>query len=113
MTPFEQQLKEALARKEPSPDFVSRVLEKAKEQQPQPHIAGRTWRFRRAWTWRLAPVMAALALVCAGAMYRDHERTVRGELAKQQLLTAMRIAGSKLHDVQQRVIDIQYKAVER
>ena len=113
MTPFEEHLKEALARKEPSQDFASRVLEKTREQQPGVRQAVMSWWFRRAWAWRLVPVMAALALVSGGAMYREHERTVRGELAKEKLLIAMRIAGSKLHETQQQVIGIQYKGVER
>jgi hypothetical protein len=112
MTPFEEHLKEALARKEPSQDFVSRVLEKTKTPQLRLPTAGRAWWFRRAWAWRLAPVMAALVLLCAGVMYREHERTVRGELAKEKLLIGMRIAGSKLHDVQQHVMGIQSKEVE-
>lgn len=112
MKPFEEHLKEALARKEPPQDFANRVLEKARGQQPRLHRAGRVWWFQRAWAWRLAPVMAALVLMFAGVMYREHERTVRGELAKEKLLIAMRIAGSKLHDVQQHVMDIQDREVE-
>jgi hypothetical protein len=112
MTPFEQQLQEALARKEPSQDFAKRVLEKTNERQPGVLESVRAWWFERAWVWRLAPVMAALLLVSGGAVYREHERT-RGELAKDQLLIAMRIAGSKLHETQQQVIGIQYKGVER
>jgi hypothetical protein len=113
MTPFEEQLKEALVRKEPSQHFSSRVLERTKERQPGVPTLIRMWWFRRAWAWRLAPVMAALLLVSAGAMYQQHERTVRGELAKDKLLIAMRIAGSKLHETQQQVIGFQYKGVEQ
>jgi hypothetical protein len=111
MTPFEEHLKEALARKEPSQEFANRVLEKTREQ-ARPRTSVRVSWFRRAWAWRLAPAMAALALVWAGVMYQEHERTVRGELAKEKLLIAMRIAGSKLHDVQQHVMEIQYREVE-
>jgi hypothetical protein len=113
MTPFEEQLKEALVRKEPSPGFANRVLERTKERQPGVPTLIRTWWFGRAWAWRLAPVMAALLLASAGAVYQEHERTVRGELAKDKLLIAMRIAGSKLHETQQQVIGFQYKGVEQ
>jgi hypothetical protein len=112
MTPFEEQLKEALARKEPPQGFANRVLQKAEAQHTGVRQAIQAWWFPRAWGWRLAPVMAALILVSGGAMYRDHERTVRGELAKEKLLIAMRIAGSKLHETRQQVIGIQYKGVE-
>jgi hypothetical protein len=113
MTPFEEHLKEALARKEPSQEFANRVLEKTQKQQSGLRTAWRVSWFRRALAWRLAPVMAALVLVWAGVIYQEHERTVRGELAKEKLLIAMRIAGSKLHDVQQHVMEIQDKEVER
>jgi hypothetical protein len=113
MTPFEEQLKEALARKEPPQGFANRVLEKTRAQQAGVRQAIRAWWFRRTWGWRLAPVMAALILVSGVAMYREHERTVQGELAKEKLLIGMRIAGSKLHEAQQQVIGIQYKGVER
>jgi hypothetical protein len=112
MTPFEKQLQEALARKEPPQDFAKRVLEKANERQPDVLERVRAWWFGRAWVWRLAPVIAALFVVSGAAVYREHERT-RGELAKDKLLIAMRIAGSKLHETQQQVIGIQYKGVER
>lgn len=111
MKRFEEQLKEALLRREPSHDFVRRVLEKTEEQQAR--LVARAWSFRRAWTWRLVPVMTALLLLSAGAMYYENQRAVRGEMAKEKLLIAVRIAGSKLHNAQQHVMDIQDREVER
>jgi hypothetical protein len=110
MTPFEEQLKEVLARKEPSPDFSKRVLERTKEQRPR--VAVRTW-FRGPWTWRFAPVMAALILVSGAVMYHEHQRAVRGEMAKEKLLIAVRIAGSKLQNAKEHVMHIQHEGVER
>lgn len=114
MTPFEEQLKEALARKEPPHDFANCVLERTKEQQRRPRVraANPFWWFQKAWAWRLAPVIAALVIVCAGVMYRGHQDTVRGELAKEKLLIAMRIAGSKMYETQQHVMGIQYREVK-
>ncbi len=111
MTPFEEDLKAALARKEPSRGFARRVLERA-QQRPQRAMSHRSW-LPRAWAWRLAPLAAALLLVTGGAMYHEHEREVRGQAAKQELLTAVRIAGSKLHEAQQHVIEIEGTEVDR
>jgi anti-sigma-K factor RskA len=103
MAEFEQQLARALERHEPGVGFTSRVLAAAAQQQP---VRSR-W---RAWRWvlveRAAPVMAALLVVAGGVFYQKRERTERGEAAKQQLLLAVKIAGAKLHDAQQRVVSI-------
>jgi len=114
MTPVDEDLKAALARKEPPRGFAERVLEGIQRQQ-QPAGPGMTrgWWFSKAWAWRLAPLAAALLLVTGGAMYREHERAVRGQAAKQELLTAVRIAGSKLHEARQHVIEIEGTEVDR
>jgi hypothetical protein len=39
--------------------------------------------------------------------YKEHERTVRGEAAKDKLLLALQIAGSELHDARQHVMGIE------
>jgi hypothetical protein len=111
MTPFERDLQAALARKEPSHGFADRVLN-AVEGQSKRRMSERRW-FAKAWAWRLAPLVAALLLVTGGALYHEHVRAVRGEAAKQELLTAVRIAGSKLHDARQHVIEIEGTEVDR
>jgi hypothetical protein len=111
MTSFEEELKRAMARREPSPGFTERVLAEAAMRQRKSGLAsgladvGR-W-LRGALTWRLAPVLAALLLFIGGGIYREHQREVRGLAAKRQLLTAMRIAGSKLRTAGQRVMEVE------
>jgi len=102
MTPFEQELKQALNRQEPAGDFTARVLalcarEDAKKRNGFWHslLANRAW--------RLAAVAAALVVAVGGTAFQQHEREVRGMAAKRQLILAMRIAGTKLQEVQQRV----------
>ena len=111
MTPFEEHLKEALLRKQPSQDFVKRVLEKTQDQHALAPL--QKWWSQRIWAWQFAPVMGALILVSGAAMYHEHQRAVRGEIAKEQLLIAVRIAGSKLHEAQEHVMHIQHEGVER
>ena len=83
---LEQELKQALARKEPAADFDARVRR-------------RTVRTMPRW---LAAAAAVIVLAGGGAMYRRHQ----GEQAKEQLLQAMRIAGAKMSQVQEKVQSI-------
>src|SRR5664279_2940504 len=114
MTPFEEQLKQALARQEPASNFTSRVLAAAARQEQQKEAAGwRGW-FRQnlfqaplSHAWRLAPIMAAFLVMRGVVVYREHQREVQGQAAKQQLLQALRIAGTKLHHTQQRVVAME------
>jgi hypothetical protein len=47
-----------------------------------------------------AVLVAAMVL---GGLERDHQRRVAGERAREQVLLALRITGSTLRDVQQKV----------
>jgi hypothetical protein len=119
MTPFEEQLKQALARQEPSADFTSRVLaEAARRDRPEETIGWRAW-FRASWlqalwapAWRLAPVMAAVLVMSGVVAYREHQREVQGQAAKRQLLQAMRIAGAKIHYTQLKVVAMETDGTE-
>ena len=83
---LEQELAQALARKEPAPGFDGRVR-------------GRLHR-RPQW---LAIAATILVMVGAGEAWRQHE----GQVAKEQVMTAMRIAGSKLNRVQMHLKGIE------
>jgi|SRR5581483_5428737 len=108
MKGFEEELKKALARQSPKGDFSGRVLA-AIEQEKVKRQTGR-WRrwLGRTHGWRLVPVLASfLLLTSAGAVYWRHERTARGEAAKEKLLVAMHIAGSELQHARRQVFQIQ------
>jgi hypothetical protein len=60
-------------------------------------------RFWGATGWRIGVAAAALTIAAGGTVYQQHEREVKGMAAKRQLILAMRIAGTKLQEVQQRV----------
>lgn len=102
MTPFEEELQKALRRLEPAPDFTARVLARC----AQGSAAGSKTRKRISIWWRLLPVAAALLVIAGGTVFEQHEHEVRGLAAKHQLLLAVRIAGSKLHDARQQVIGL-------
>jgi len=76
---LEQELAKTLSRKEPAAGFDGRVRA----------------RMHRRPRW-LAIAATILVMMGAGEAWRQHE----GQLAKEQVMTAMRIAGSKLNRVQ-------------
>ena len=90
MTDFEDQLRRALARREPSQDFAARVVARATR---RPAVwAG--WR-----SWAAAGIAASFVL---GGLGFDIEQQ-RGREAKAQLLQAMQITSSKLTNIQKKV----------
>jgi hypothetical protein len=102
MTPFEDELKRALKRQEPAADFTARVLARCAHEETK----ARNGFWQTFWAlpaWRLGAVAAALLIVAGGTVYEQREREVRGMAAKRKLILAMRIAGTKLQEVRQRV----------
>ena len=110
MRSFDDELKKALVRLEPSEDFGARVLARvaAEKARSKPAEQSRPW-FRAVFLW--SPVLAALILFATLGVYQKHERTVKGETAKRQLLMAIRIAGEKIHSAQVRVAKIDSERV--
>ena len=76
---LEQELTQALSRKEPCSGFDRRVRA----------------RLHRRPQW-LAIAATILVMIGGGEAWRQHQ----GQVAKEQVMTAMRIAGSKLNRVQ-------------
>lgn len=106
MTPFEEELKKALARREPPAGFTARVLAGA-SQYDRERAAATGGFLQKLRSWRLIPVLAALLMMTGGIAYQEHAHEARGQAAKQQLLLAMHIAGSKLHDAQLAVREVE------
>jgi hypothetical protein len=106
MNEFERQLARALSRQDPGGDFTARVLAAAEKEGQRRSVWKRWFSPSRKQMLRLAPAMTALLIVGTGAYFEQHERIERGEAAKRQLLTAMRIASQKLYTAEQRVISM-------
>jgi len=97
MTDFEDQLRRALERKEPSADFAARVVARATgKRRPAPWA---NWR-----SWATAAIAASLFLGAVGLEmeHRQRERQ-QGEEARAQLLQAMHITSAKLQKIQKKV----------
>ena len=95
MEDFEQQLKNALARKEPSAAFEAKVFAAAR---------ARPSRQRSFWYW--AAELAAVSLIASGFWLRyDHEIHERaaGEAAKARLQLALKITVTELSKIQKSV----------
>lgn len=103
MTYLDDELRRALCRREPPPGFAERVLGRAGEQPPERKLDAP----RPSWLWRWAAAAALVGALGGGIQYytvmeRRAERA-RGEAAKEQVLKALRLAGSKLQVVQETV----------
>lgn len=109
MNQLEDELKAALRRREAPPNLTEQVLARIAEQNSRPQRARAPW-----WSAFSQPLLrwaviaaTTTAVVIAGIHYenvqRDHSR---GEAAKQQLMLALRIAGSKLQLAKTRVNEI-------
>src|SRR5579862_9800797 len=99
MKQFEDELKRALGRREPSEDFTARVLAAARREAEQKYRRNdwRGWfRLRRGPFWAFAQVSAMLLLLTGDAVYQHRTRVLKGQEAKRQLLLAMRITGREL-----------------
>lgn len=101
MKHLEDELRNALRRKQPSEGFTERVLERAAQSKP-----GSSWFhifIGHSVRWALAGSMC-LILMAAWFGYRQfHEEQLKGEAAKAQLLQALRITADKLELAQIKV----------
>ena len=103
MNQLERDLREALRRREAPPFFAERVLARTRQSKP---------RWQHSWVWLTA---AALLLLMIGGVgiVREQRRLAEGERAKEQLMIALRITGSKLADVRERISSIPQRAMQR
>jgi hypothetical protein len=97
MTDFEDQLRRALERKDPSADFTARVMARATK--PKRPLAWVNWR-----SWAAAGIAASLCLGALG-LELEHRRKIeqQGQAARNQLIQAMHITSAKLQRIHKRV----------
>jgi hypothetical protein len=118
MNRFDDELKNALRREEPSPDFTDRVMARVAELKKKEKQGEKTGWMRRLaeffqppqMKWAMAGAMAIVLLVAGFGVYRSRENERRrlaeiaeGEQAKEQVMLAMRIASAKLNVAQKKV----------
>ncbi len=100
MENLEQQLKRAMTRKDPPPDFTAKVLARL-EAKTKPEARWSKWQiiFLPARNAALAGGLACLMIVGAGAAYHQHQvaERRRAEAARDQLMVALRITSVQLN----------------
>jgi len=102
MSQFERDLRESLRHREPPSGFAEKVLARSRESEAR-HTARR---------WLVAA--AAVGLMIGGGIFVQQQRQqAEDERAKEQLMVGLRITGSKLRNVQERLSRIQERAVQR
>jgi len=92
---LEQELRKSLNRKEPSPDFEERVRWNLHVQEHKP-THGLQW-------WLASAAVVLMAAGAGGIGYRQHQ----GELARQEVMQAFRIAGGSLNHIQTHVREVR------
>jgi hypothetical protein len=94
MDRLEEELKQALARMAPREGFAERVVRASSEKRvvafPMPR-------------WAMAAAATVLLGVGGGLAYREHQ----GEVAKEQVMQAMRITAVKLNRIQAHVREVR------
>jgi hypothetical protein len=109
MSYLEEDLKKALRRVEPPAGFAERVFARASAPAPP----GPSWwesiivLFRPPNVqWVALSLFMSVMIPAAGVYRKERQEREEGEKAKQQLMFAVKIAGNKLHHVQQRVLEM-------
>jgi hypothetical protein len=96
---FELELKEAFERRPAPPGLKTRIMAARRERQ-------QVKRRLHSLVWMRLAASLLIAVLIGGAVRWDYERIQerrRGEAARQQVLTALRITGHALELVQQRL----------
>jgi hypothetical protein len=115
MKRLEEELRNALRRKEAPPGFVDRLSGRISTHPLQKRNQWRKWvsLFQLPkMAWAVVGVVICLAAVVGVAQYRSYQKTrAEGELAKTQLMLALKIAGKKLNFAQRKVLEIHNRGV--
>ncbi len=102
MNDFEKQIRDALARKEPSPGFEARVL--AATRRVEARSSWWNGLFSGRARWASAVVAAVVVIAAVGWRHeRDVEERAAGEAAKARLEQALKITSVKLAKIQEKV----------
>ena len=107
MDDFEKELREALQARPAPAGFTGRVMRRIEDRKP-----GRGWSFLWQPAWRWAAVAVLVSITLLGGLEHQREQRIAGERARQQVLLALRITGTTLNHVQQRVNEDQSSGAE-
>jgi hypothetical protein len=96
---FERELREQLLARSAPEGFADRVMACVPRRRPS---RSRWMEFGLPmWRWAVAALLVAGMVL--GGLERDRQQRIAGERARQQVLLALRITGSTLREVQDKV----------
>jgi transcriptional/translational regulatory protein YebC/TACO1 len=99
MDDFERELREAALRRPAPPSLKSKIMARRKQRNTQRVHA-------RMVMWQRLAASIVLAAVAGGAyVWHNAEERRKGEEARQQVLTALRITGRALQQMNQQLAD--------
>ncbi len=94
MEDFERELREAFERRPAPPGLKRRLMQRRRT--PRPLYFPAVW-------LRLAASIALAAVLGGGLMWRNAEERRKGEAARAQVMTALRITGHALNEMNSRL----------
>lgn len=100
MKNLEDELRNALKRKQPPEGFAERVIQKAAE---EPRGSWFEVFTKRGLRWAAAGAVCLVMAVVGARYFQEYEAHVQGEEAKEQLMQALRITADKLQFAQLKV----------
>jgi hypothetical protein len=107
MEDLEQQLRNALARKDAPEWFEARVMAAVRREGEVPN---RRQAWRSILRWRFVTALIAMILMIGGVTWQ-HQRTVReraaGEAAKASLELALKITRAKLEKIERKLNEVE------
>jgi hypothetical protein len=103
---LEKDLRAAFARRDPPPGFAGRVLQRVAAEQERRRAGWRQWFAPATMRWAMAGGLAVAVMGAGLAEYRQRQ----GEMAKERVVLALQIAGSKLNYAQRKVQQVRLPA---
>jgi hypothetical protein len=113
---LDEVMKSALRRQEVPDGFAERVLARlAAQSSPQTPVRRESWLrfFSRPLVRWAALAAAATAMILGVHLYNLRRERAEGEAAKQRLMLALRIAGSKLQLAKAKVNEINQTGIQQ
>jgi hypothetical protein len=114
MNRLEEELRNSLARKEAPAGFAERVTGRIGARAPRKQSGGKRLSLFQLpkVAWAAVGVVTCLTVTIGIVQYRGYQKTrAQGELAKNQLMLALKIAGTKLSFAQRKVLEMHSRAV--
>lgn len=96
---FERELRQAMERRPAPPSLKRRILQQRNVRSTQ-RVQSHT-----IWWQRLAASLLLVGVIAGGYSWQQAEERRKGEEAKQQVLTALRITNRALNDMNRRLVE--------